>query len=101
MYKKKSLFLAFFGLPKVSRSLGIPKEGARSVKVQKIPATDPSVCFFCPNHIRQILRNPDLAQRCTYRVIQTIQMKLILLCVWAEWAVLGSAKTALKFKYEI
>ena len=28
-------------------------------------------------------------------------MKLILLCVWAEPAVLGSAKTALKFKYEI
>ena len=23
------------------------------------------------------------------------------ICVWAEWAVLGSAKTALKFKYEI
>ena len=37
----------------------------------------------------------------TYRVLQTIQMKLILLCVWAERAVLGSAKTALKFKYEI
>ena len=37
----------------------------------------------------------------TYRVIQTIQMKLVLLCVWAERAVLGSAKTALKFKYEI
>ena len=32
---------------------------------------------------------------------QTIQMKLILLCVWAELAVLGSTKTALKFKYEI
>jgi hypothetical protein len=27
-------------------------------------------------------------------------MKLILLCGWAELAVLGSAKTALKFKYE-
>jgi hypothetical protein len=40
-------------------------------------------------------------QRYTYRMIQTIQMKLILLCVWAERAVLGSAKTALKFKYEI
>ena len=40
-------------------------------------------------------------QRYTYRVHQTIQMKLILLCVWAEPAVLGSAKTALKFKYEI
>ena len=35
------------------------------------------------------------------RVLQTIQMKLILLCVWAEPVVLGSAKTALKFKYEI
>ena len=40
-------------------------------------------------------------QRYTYRVLQTIQMKLILLCVWAEPAVLGSNKTALKFKYEI
>ena len=29
----------------------------------------------------------------TYRVLKTIQMKLILLCVWAEQAVLGSAKT--------
>ena len=28
-------------------------------------------------------------------------MKLILICVWAEPAVLGSAKTALKFKYRI
>ena len=36
-----------------------------------------------------------------YRVLQTIQMKLIPLCVWAEPAVLGSTKTALKFKYEI
>ena len=40
-------------------------------------------------------------QRYTYRVLQTIQMKLILLCVWAELAVLGSTKTAIKFKYEI
>ena len=37
----------------------------------------------------------------TYRVLQTIQVELILLCVWAEPAVLGSAKTALEFKYEI
>ena len=37
----------------------------------------------------------------TKEVLQTIQMKLILLCVWAEPAVLGSAKTALKFNYEI
>jgi hypothetical protein len=36
-----------------------------------------------------------------YRVLQTIQMKLILLCVWAEPAVLGSTKTTLEFKYEI
>ena len=42
-----------------------------------------------------------IAQRYTYRVLQTIQMKLILLCVWAEPAILGSAKTAIKFKYEI
>ena len=41
------------------------------------------------------------SQRYTYRVLQTIEMKLILLCVWAEPAVLGSAKTDLKFKYEI
>ena len=41
------------------------------------------------------------SQRYTYRVLQTIQMKLIVLCVWAEPAVLGSTKTALKFKYEI
>ena len=42
-----------------------------------------------------------VTQRYTHRVPQTIQMKLILLWVWAERAVLGSAKTALKFKYEI
>ena len=40
-------------------------------------------------------------QRYTYRVLQTIQMKLILLLVWAEQVVWGSAKTALRFKYEI
>ena len=40
-------------------------------------------------------------QKYTYRVLQTIQMKLILLCVWAEPAVFGSTKTALEFKYEI
>ena len=43
----------------------------------------------------------DIGQRYTYRVLQTIQMKLILLWVWAERAVLGRAKTPLKFKYEI
>ena len=44
---------------------------------------------------------PYKCQRYTYRVLQTIQMKLILLWVWAERAVLGWAKTALKLKYEI
>ena len=34
-------------------------------------------------------------------VLQTIQTKLTLLWVWAGQAVLGRAKTALKFKYEI
>ena len=43
----------------------------------------------------------ELGQRYIHRVLQTIQMKLILLWVWAERAVLGRAKTALKFKYEI
>ena len=41
-------------------------------------------------------------QRYTYKVFQTIQMKLrIHLCVWAEQAVSVSAKTALKLKCEI
>ena len=42
-----------------------------------------------------------IGQRYTYRVLQTIQMKLILSCVCAERAVLGSNKAALKFNYEI
>ena len=42
-----------------------------------------------------------LRQSYIHQVLQTIQMKLILLCVWAEPAVLGSAKIALKFKHEI
>ena len=43
----------------------------------------------------------SLTQSYIYQVLQTIQMKLILLCVWAEPAVLGSAKTAVKFIYKI
>ena len=46
-------------------------------------------------------REPYKDQRYTHRVLQTIQMELILFCVWAEPAILGSTKTALKFKYEI
>ena len=40
-------------------------------------------------------------QRNTYRMLETNQMKLILLCFWAEPAILGSTKTALIFRYEI
>ena len=36
VYMKKSLFWAFLGPPKVSRPLGITKEGPQSVKVQEI-----------------------------------------------------------------
>ena len=49
----------------------------------------------------QNVRTLGMGQRYTHRVLQTIQIKLTLLCVWAERAVLGSAKTALKFKYDI
>ena len=54
-------------------------------------------------HLLFSTQHCDMAhsQRYTYRVLQTIQMQLILLWVWAERAVLGRAKTALKFKYEI
>ena len=45
--------------------------------------------------------HPAPYQSYTYRVLQTIQMKLLLLCVWTELAVFVSAETALKFKYEI
>ena len=45
--------------------------------------------------------NLRVRQRYTYRVLQTIQMKRIPLCVWAEPAIFGSTKTALKFKYVI
>ena len=59
-----------------------------------------------PNHTE--LRSMDSNIQILFRfgkskrkVLQTTQMKLILLCVWADLAVLGSTKTALKFKYEI
>ena len=48
-----------------------------------------------------VIHNLWVDQRYTYRVLQTIWMKLIISCVWAEPAVSGSTKTALKFKYEI
>ena len=46
-------------------------------------------------------KSSERNQSYIYQVLQTIQMKLIVLCVWAEPAVLGSAKTALKFIYKI
>ena len=57
-----------------------------------------------PDKSNTVVRFQDIStldQRYTYRVLQTIQMKLILLYVWAEPAIMGSTKTALKFKYEI
>ena len=48
-----------------------------------------------PHHTAVVLLG--WAQSYIYQVLQTIQMKLILLCDWAEPAVLGRAKTALKF----
>ena len=47
---------------------------------------------------KRAFRTAKDKQRYTYRVLQTIQVKPIfyVLCVWAERAILGSAKTALK-----
>ena len=59
------------------------------------------VMLFFAKTDQLLFTNLSVMQRYTYRVLQTIQMKLIFLCVWAERAVLDSAKTALKFKYEI
>ena len=53
------------------------------------------------NNPGKLLKSLRLYQSYIYQVLQTIQMKLILLCVWAEPAVLGSTKTALKFIYKI
>ena len=55
------------------------------------------------DHLQPFLVLPffDQVQSYTYQVLQTIQMKLILLCDWAELTVLGSAKTAIKFIYKI
>ena len=36
-----------------------------------------------------------------FAVVTLFQVKLILLYILAEWAIFGSAKTALEFKYEI
>ena len=77
-------------------------------KVKKIRLDAPdTVPRIVPNETSKPAFPPTLInrqanrQRYTYRALQTIQMKLILLCVWAEPAVLGSTKTALKFIYKI
>ena len=53
------------------------------------------ISYSCGGQYQQPLRRDSKIY-----VLQTIQMKLILLYVWAEQAVLGSAETALKFKFE-
>ena len=58
-------------------------------KPSEISSTDSQVSIFI--HISKLYTPSTL----------NIQIKLILLWVWAERAVLGRAKTALKFKYEI
>ena len=56
------------------------------------------VCkYVCTLKICTIAKFPTPNQSYIYQVLQTIQMK----CVWAEPAILGSAKTALKFIYKI
>ena len=57
--------------------------------------------YIIPCLIYTLIKKSQGAQSYTYQVLQTIQMKLILLGVWAEPAVLGSTKTALKFIYKI
>ena len=51
-------------------------------------------------YVSAVPKNLGVGQSYIYQVLQTIQMKLILLCVWAEPAVLGSTTTDLKFNYK-
>ena len=77
-------------------------------KYAKVDSVDSESSAFGCSKIKKFLKPAmfchlalSIGQRYTYRVIQTIQMKVILLKVWAEGAVLGRTKTALKFKYEV
>ena len=83
------------------QSRGGGKWIVRSVRFSFVPFI--SILHTLYHKVSTIIRffTWGTCQRYTYRVLQTIQMKLILLWVWAEGAVLGRAKTALKFKYEI
>ena len=58
------------------------------------------ITYAARSMVIRVVKFSREGQRYKYRVLQTIQMKLILFFVWAERA-LGSAKPALKFKYEI
>ena len=76
---------------------GVEKSGVKKFTVEKSGVEKSGFGKF-------MVESPGLkglGQRYAYRVLQTIQMEVILLWVWAEGAVLGRAKTALKFKYEI
>ena len=109
--KKGSTFLNAFHLhgnmmwhtggPPIVRSQLVRIPRVRIFKKLSLNSTCTSL-HQCPQLVQiKLVRYWYSHQRYTHRVLQTIHMKLILLCVWAEWAVLGSAKTALKFKYEI
>ena len=82
------------------------KSGGKQKNHQKISWQNASMWLFAGGHHLNIifggLEPRTLNQRYTHRVLQIIQLKLILLCVWAERAVLGSAKlfynSYIKFK---
>ena len=95
---------SFFGMSPelqfgLSSFLGSDTKSARILA--KTSTLLKEITIFCEKRKRWATKNLALIQRYADRVFETIQMKLILLCVWAELAVLGSSKTALKFKYEI
>ena len=49
------------------------------------------------NHLKEEIKHSHdytRNQRYGYRVLQATQMNLVLSCVWADWAVFGSTKTA-------
>ena len=76
-------------------------ELAPAIPLQVHTAENHAINPFQHNNKADAIYKRLTSQRYTYRVLQTIQLKLIILCVWAEQAVLDSVKTALKFKYKI
>ena len=61
----------------------------------KLP-TSLNMFLFYTSQLQSIKHSHDYTrnQRYGYRVLQTTQMNLVLSCVWADWAVFGSTKTA-------